>query len=390
MNCTRCGSRIPTGSYYCDCCGKQIELEARYSGILKLKVAPGGQKPGAGYLYAGAGPLGGIARPKEAEPGPVGKLLRRIGAVLMKLTLPQALVIFLVSAVIEYAITWNILRQVWVYQDFSLPGLINMFICRFLPFERQVPFYLVGRQYLNATGIDLFLWIVLDIVKFIPVVLALTGGWRMFEKAGVPGKKYLIPLYNVYYITKIATGSGRFFWTILGLSVLACIGASSGAESSIYGLIFMLGFCYIYIMGKLGQSFGKKMGLGIWLTLLPFFVAAYLDDYTRGGTVYGFWFLPEILICLIGFGASKYVGPPAKKSKKAAVAAAFTPMNTGRRDAGTYNVPPRPEATVSEDLGSMPEDLPAGGTAGGSPVTGGTAAGTSAASGDVEEKTRDE
>ena len=36
------------------------------------------------------------------------------------------------------------------------------------------------------------------------LIAALVGMWKMFEKAGQPGWGCIIPIYNLYLLTKIA------------------------------------------------------------------------------------------------------------------------------------------------------------------------------------------
>ena len=44
------------------------------------------------------------------------------------------------------------------------------------------------------------------------LILWIAGLWKIFEKAGHPGWAAIIPIYNMYIITKIA---GKEWWWLL-------------------------------------------------------------------------------------------------------------------------------------------------------------------------------
>jgi hypothetical protein len=48
------------------------------------------------------------------------------------------------------------------------------------------------------------------------VVILIIGIWKMFEKAGEPGWKSIVPVYNTYTLLRI---SGRNGWWFLGLFI---------------------------------------------------------------------------------------------------------------------------------------------------------------------------
>jgi uncharacterized membrane protein YhdT len=79
--------------------------------------------------------------------------------------------------------------------------------------------------------------------------LMIVSVWKIFEKAGEPGWKSIIPIYSSYIWYKIATGHG---WTFL----LACI--------PLVGWIYQ-----IYATYKLAQAFDKGVGFTIGLIFLP-------------------------------------------------------------------------------------------------------------------------
>lgn len=97
-------------------------------------------------------------------------------------------------------------------------------------------------------------------------ILGIIAQWRIFQKAGEPGWKILIPIYNIYIIFKIAWGSGwKFLWLLVPLANVV--------------VAIMLNF-------KLARSFGKGTSFG-----------------------FGLLFLMPIFILILAFGPARYIGP---------------------------------------------------------------------------------
>ena len=90
--------------------------------------------------------------------------------------------------------------------------------------------------------------------------------WKVYQKAGQPGWAAIIPIYNIYILTKITGKPG--YWTILCLIPLV-------------NIVFL-----VWLTNLLSKSFGKDEGFTIGLLLL------------------GFIFYP-----ILAFGSAKYLGP---------------------------------------------------------------------------------
>lgn len=90
--------------------------------------------------------------------------------------------------------------------------------------------------------------------------------WKVFVKAGQPGWAAIIPIYNLYIMTKIGGKPG--WWVLLMLI-------------PIVNIIFM-----IWLYNMISKSFGKDEG------------------FTAGLVILGFIFWP-----ILGFGSAKYLGP---------------------------------------------------------------------------------
>jgi hypothetical protein len=111
----------------------------------------------------------------------------------------------------------------------------------------------------------------------VPAVCALVVGvviivamWKAFTKAGQPGWASLIPIYNIYVLTKIVGRPG--WWVILMFIPFV---------NFIIGIILCI---------DLAKSFGNGVGFGLGLAFL------------------GIIFFP-----ILGFGSSQYQGPAAGK-----------------------------------------------------------------------------
>lgn len=104
------------------------------------------------------------------------------------------------------------------------------------------------------------------ILVFALAIFVIAAIWKVFTKAGQPGWAAIIPIYNIYIMTKIAGKPG--IWTLL------C-------------LIPFINFIFlIWLYNMISKSFGKDEGFTVGLVLL------------------GIVFWP-----ILGFGSAQYQGP---------------------------------------------------------------------------------
>ena len=96
------------------------------------------------------------------------------------------------------------------------------------------------------------------------LILLIAAQWKVFEKAGQPGWACIIPIYNVYIMTKI--GGKPWWWMLLAIFI---------------PIVFS-----VWLTNMISKSFGKDEGFTVGLILL------------------GFIFWP-----ILGFGPAKYLGP---------------------------------------------------------------------------------
>lgn len=107
------------------------------------------------------------------------------------------------------------------------------------------------------------------ILSLIMILLTLIASWKLFEKAGLPGWKGLIPIYNTYCLYQMAFGKGKD-WYIICLLV-PCVNA-------ILSIVYSV---------KLAKVFNKGIGYTLGLMLLN-----------------------PLFMMILAFGDAEYVGEP--------------------------------------------------------------------------------
>jgi hypothetical protein len=89
-----------------------------------------------------------------------------------------------------------------------------------------------------------------QLVPLVILVLCIAGYWKVFSKAGQPGWGVLIPIYNLYLITKVA---GRPSWWLI-LMFIPLVGVA----------------IYIITVVDTAQNFGQTTGFALGMIFLPF------------------------------------------------------------------------------------------------------------------------
>jgi hypothetical protein len=82
------------------------------------------------------------------------------------------------------------------------------------------------------------------------LIICIAGMWKAFEKAGQPGWACIIPIYNIYIMTKIGGKPG--WWVICMLIPFLNV---------IFG---------IWLTNMVSKSFGKDEGFTAGMIFLPF------------------------------------------------------------------------------------------------------------------------
>jgi Family of unknown function (DUF5684) len=112
----------------------------------------------------------------------------------------------------------------------------------------------------------IFLYIFFSLICLTLSILMIVAHWRVNVKAGQPGWACLIPIYNIYILTKIG---GKPWWWLL-LMLIPGI-----------NIIFI-----VWLTNMISKSFGKDEGFTVGLLLLSII----------------FW-------PILGFGSAVYLGP---------------------------------------------------------------------------------
>ncbi len=121
-------------------------------------------------------------------------------------------------------------------------------------------------NFTEGASIILIILAVIGILIAIAVsIFVIISFCKLFQKAGEPWWKALIPLYSSWVETKMAGLAWWWFLIITGLSAVV-----SGVENPNY--VFCMGlllasFNYAF---NLSKKFGKSNGFAVLLTLLPF------------------------------------------------------------------------------------------------------------------------
>ena len=118
-------------------------------------------------------------------------------------------------------------------------------------------------------------------------ILLAIAYWKIFEKAGEPGWKALIPFYNTYTQFKF-TWNPNMYWIVLACTIVGgCLTASEGPLTYV-GSLLSLASAIINIIAanKLSKAFGHGVGFTI-----------------------GLFFLNPIFMLILGFSSDEYIGP---------------------------------------------------------------------------------
>ena len=104
------------------------------------------------------------------------------------------------------------------------------------------------------------------IVMLIVLLIVVIGMCKMFSKAGKPAWGAIIPVYNLILLVQII--GKPMWWVVLFFVPIVSV------------------FVAVYLPFAIAKNFGKGMGFGVGLLLLPF-----------------------IFYPILGFGSAEYIGP---------------------------------------------------------------------------------
>lgn len=141
-------------------------------------------------------------------------------------------------------------------------------------------------------------YILLCVISLALCVLTLIAHWRIFEKSGTEGWKALIPVYNFFEMSRIATGRyvPAVIYTVLivpymilymAATFMMVVGDGSLAVGAV--ICFMLSMvalvgiyvAYGYVMFKMGRAFGKSTAFCVCMVLFNNILMLYLGFDSR-------------------------------------------------------------------------------------------------------------
>lgn len=139
------------------------------------------------------------------------------------------------------------------------------------------------------------------------LVLQVVGCWKLFEKAGQPGWKALIPVYADYTLYGIAWKKSMF-WIVLGIGIAtglitAVLGAISGIMMEVSSMGYGIGAA-IGAIGFLVSIAGAVAGAAMQIVFAVKLSRAFGHG---GGFAIGLILLPPVFYLILGLGKSQYV-----------------------------------------------------------------------------------
>lgn len=158
-------------------------------------------------------------------------------------------------------------------------------------YEEKEIFFMSGYESLVAVFAGFYLLLVG--VSLVLCVFLLIAHWKIFEKAGTEGWKALIPVYNFFEMSRIATGRyvPAVIYTVLivpymilymAASFMMVVGDGSLAVGAV--ICFMLSMvalvgiyvAYGYVMFKMGRAFGKSTAFCVCMIFFNNILMLYL------------------------------------------------------------------------------------------------------------------
>ncbi len=139
-------------------------------------------------------------------------------------------------------------------------------------------------------------FLALGVIGIIWYILLVIADWRIFTKAGEPGWKSIIPVYNTYVMYKIVWKPVFFWVNVIAAAAVFIANAflvpagSSNEVNPVAAIVVCVGMivsAVLYIM--LCNKFSKAFGHGVGFTL-------------------GLIFLNPIFLLILGLGGSQYQG----------------------------------------------------------------------------------
>ncbi len=137
------------------------------------------------------------------------------------------------------------------------------------------------------------------------LVLRIVGYWKLFEKAGQPGWKALIPLYADYTLYGIGWKKS-IFWLIFGIGIgAALLSGFTGAVSAVL-MELSMGYGAGIVVWVLGIMLSLAGGVAVMALEIVFAVKLSRAFGHGGGFAVGLVLLPSVFYLILGLGKSQY------------------------------------------------------------------------------------
>ena len=138
-------------------------------------------------------------------------------------------------------------------------------------------------------------------------ILLIIARWRIFTKAGEKGWKSIIPIYSDYVEWRIAWKKLNLFWVYLVLMILGLV---------LYGMsgaVVLDTATGTYVAAEAGNMI--LFGIGV-VCIIAALILALVETYKlmcsfghgMGWTIL-YIFFTNIVLLVLGFGSSSYIGP---------------------------------------------------------------------------------
>lgn len=136
-------------------------------------------------------------------------------------------------------------------------------------------------------------------------ILTIIASWKVLEKAGEPGWKAIIPIYNIYMMYKIVGMAGWFWGIIIAGIVLSIVMGIDGTANT------------FSMSSEELANFNWGAHIPSVICLFAYTIFAIVADVYYcirtskafnhgGGFAVGLFFLQPIFWLILGFGKSKY------------------------------------------------------------------------------------
>jgi hypothetical protein len=162
----------------------------------------------------------------------------------------------------------------------------------------------------NVNSYNAGLNVLSSLLNLAVVVLTVVALWMIFEKAGEPGWKAVIPFYNSYILYKIS-GKKNLFWGALASSILCFILAIAAIVFAIVAFVGI--FTGEYEQAALNMLL-CTVGCAICAVVTLVFRILQSVGLTKafeisGGYAVGLVLIPVVFYCILAFNSNmKYYG----------------------------------------------------------------------------------